>query len=137
MHLIIGPFYHPKLKAKEIKKCLYRDVDDDDKWPVHLLIYSSTHLLIYLSTHLLIYSSTHLLIYSSTHLLIYSSTHLLIYSSTHLLIYSSTHLLIYSSTHLLSEDVPRLGHLAPASKVAGGYTLPFLKGMHGLPILKW
>jgi hypothetical protein len=29
-----------------------------------------------------------------------------------------------------------LGHLAPASEVAGGHTLPFLKG-HGLPILKW
>jgi hypothetical protein len=28
------------------------------------------------------------------------------------------------------------GRLAPASEVAGGHTLPFLKG-HGLPILKW
>jgi hypothetical protein len=28
-----------------------------------------------------------------------------------------------------------LGHLAPASEVAGRHTLPFLKG-HGLPILK-
>jgi hypothetical protein len=27
---------------------------------------------------------------------------------------------------------PRLGHLAPASDVVGGHTLPFLKG-HGLP----
>jgi hypothetical protein len=31
---------------------------------------------------------------------------------------------------------PRLGHLAPASEVAGRHTLPFKKG-HGLPILKW
>jgi hypothetical protein len=29
-----------------------------------------------------------------------------------------------------------LGSLAPASEVAEGQTLPFLKG-HGLPILKW
>jgi hypothetical protein len=29
-----------------------------------------------------------------------------------------------------------LGHLAPASELTGGHTLPFLKG-HGLPILKW
>jgi hypothetical protein len=29
-----------------------------------------------------------------------------------------------------------LGCLAPASEVAEGHTLPFLKG-HGLPILKW
>jgi hypothetical protein len=28
------------------------------------------------------------------------------------------------------------GRLAPASEVAGGHTLPFLKE-HGLPILKW
>jgi hypothetical protein len=28
------------------------------------------------------------------------------------------------------------GRLAPASKVAGGHTLPFFKG-RGLPILKW
>jgi hypothetical protein len=31
---------------------------------------------------------------------------------------------------------PRLGHLAPASAVAGRHTLPFKKG-HCLPILKW
>jgi hypothetical protein len=29
-----------------------------------------------------------------------------------------------------------LGRLTPASEVAEGHTLPFLKG-HGLPILKW
>jgi hypothetical protein len=28
------------------------------------------------------------------------------------------------------------GRLAPASEVAGGHTLPFIKG-HGPPILKW
>jgi hypothetical protein len=31
---------------------------------------------------------------------------------------------------------PNLGHLVPASEVAGGHTIPFSIG-NGLPILKW
>jgi hypothetical protein len=39
-------------------------------------------------------------------------------------------------TARLQQDTFLSWHLAPASEVAGGHTLPFYKG-HGLPILKW
>jgi hypothetical protein len=39
-------------------------------------------------------------------------------------------------TARLQQDTFLSWHLAPASEVAGGLTLPFYKG-HGLPILKW
>jgi hypothetical protein len=45
-------------------------------------------------------------------------------------------LFIYSAkTCLRGKTSLRLGHIAPASEVAGGHTLPFLKG-NGLPILQ-
>jgi hypothetical protein len=39
-------------------------------------------------------------------------------------------------TARLQQDTFLSWHLAPASEVAGGHTLPFKK-RHGLPILKW